>query len=1373
MRRWSCWVSLTLLLSLLGPGCRGGGGGAAAGITVTIAPKTGTVVLRQTLTLAASVSGGSVTVATIVSGNGAIRAANTVTITSTSAHNLSIGQSVTIGGVSDSSFNGTFTIAAVPSTTTFTYPQTGADATSGGGTVSTGAVKWFVNSVENGNTTVGTITPTASTSGFPTVHYTAPDSLPPATTLTIASNGAVRSSNVVTITTTAAHNLIVGQLVTITGVTDGSFNGTFFIQTVPSTTTFTFAQTGSNATSGGGTVTSTTVQVKAQAVADSTKSDTATVSVDSGISISVAPKTATVGTSETFQLTATVTGSTNTNVTWAVNGGSANGTISTNGLYTAPPSVPNPAAVTITATAAVDPNKTALATITVVTAADPTLAAVNPVNPTSGAQGSAFQDVYLTGTNFISTSTVRANGNPVPAIAVSSTLLRARIPDCLLSAAGTLALDVRRQNGTTTPTKNFTVTPVRPAVVGASPDSATQTLSSASVSFHVNGGYFGTSAPCTPPTSPAVTAEFDGNVRTTAVTSRQLNVTIGGPLTSDLNRPGLFSVAGRNTGAAQPVAVTNLAVQPSPAVTPPSVVLASLPVGTKPGAVAVNTATGFAVVANHDSNNITIIDLKTSPPTKPATVGGNPNPIPVGTGPTGVAVDNVRNLALVANNGSNNISVVNLATGTVTATLGSANNIGTAPFSVGISPLAGKAVVAYQSTNNATLIDLTVSPPVVNGTVSVSTGPNPQVAVEPRLNWAILTPGGGGSLSIVDLARRSSIAVAAAPTGASRASNVVTITTTIAHDLIPNEAVLITGVADASFNGTFTVAAVPSTTTFTFAQMGPTATSGGGTVTHALPVATATLGIGVRGVAINPETEKALLTDPTTTSLIFFSLLDQTVSTLPPPGAPLEAGMVAAAVNPLIDIGVTLNPGGGVGPGTASVIDPRTPARIATVAVGTGPKAVAIDPGSNLAVVANEGSNDVTIFSLGDIRPLHIVQLALTTDRQFSPSNPTSTLSSLTDLPLTIIGKGFGAGSRVRLDGACLAAPSGVTDRQLSVTVPAAMLAGPRRYAVDVVDSCAAPTARSNVTDLTVIQPVDVSSAGCAAPGPRGVAIDAERNLAVVTNTGSGCNNISLVNVVTGAVTKTIAVGTNPQGVAVISRLSKAVVANRGSNNASVVDLAGGTVTGTVTVGTEPIGVAINQDTAQVVVANSGSNTASLFSISADPPGAVNSVVVDQRPVAVAIDSIRNLALVANAGSSSNNLDQIDLSATTPTVGARYACPQNPTGVVFDPASNLFVAVCSSNNDLILVDPAALQSSALRVGINPTSLASNFQSSTLVTVNTASNTMTVVDFLDQRVRAILGMGGSQQFSIDIHPRTNLAVIADESKNRVLLVPLPR
>jgi len=64
-----------------------------------------------------------------------------------------------------------------------------------------------------------------------------------------------RTSNVVTVTTSLYHTFKVGQSVVIADVTNTSFNGTFTITSVPSVTTFTYAQSGTNATSSGGTVT--------------------------------------------------------------------------------------------------------------------------------------------------------------------------------------------------------------------------------------------------------------------------------------------------------------------------------------------------------------------------------------------------------------------------------------------------------------------------------------------------------------------------------------------------------------------------------------------------------------------------------------------------------------------------------------------------------------------------------------------------------------------------------------------------------------------------------------------------------------------------------------------------------------------------------------------------------------------------------------------------------------------------------------------------------------------------------------------------------------------------------------------------------------
>jgi hypothetical protein len=67
--------------------------------------------------------------------------------------------------------------------------------------------------------------------------------VPTATDIITSGNpvtAATAASTTVTITTFAAHNLVVGDLVTISGAVPTAYNGNFTVVTVPSTTTFTY-----------------------------------------------------------------------------------------------------------------------------------------------------------------------------------------------------------------------------------------------------------------------------------------------------------------------------------------------------------------------------------------------------------------------------------------------------------------------------------------------------------------------------------------------------------------------------------------------------------------------------------------------------------------------------------------------------------------------------------------------------------------------------------------------------------------------------------------------------------------------------------------------------------------------------------------------------------------------------------------------------------------------------------------------------------------------------------------------------------------------------------------------------------------------------
>src|SRR5208282_2189257 len=136
--------------------------------------------------------------AIVASPNGASQNGYLVTITTSAAHGLSVGQNVTVAGVGVAGYNGTFAVVSVPSSTQVTY--------------------------------------IAGAAGL------------------VNSGGGTSASATVTIQTSAAHGLSLGQLVTIAGVGVGGYNGTFTIASVPDSTHFTFsAASGGLATSGGGT----------------------------------------------------------------------------------------------------------------------------------------------------------------------------------------------------------------------------------------------------------------------------------------------------------------------------------------------------------------------------------------------------------------------------------------------------------------------------------------------------------------------------------------------------------------------------------------------------------------------------------------------------------------------------------------------------------------------------------------------------------------------------------------------------------------------------------------------------------------------------------------------------------------------------------------------------------------------------------------------------------------------------------------------------------------------------------------------------------------------------------------------------------------
>ena len=594
--------------------------------------------------------------------------------------------------------------------------------------------------------------------------------------------------------------------------------------------------------------------------------------------------------------------------------------------------------------------------------------------------------------------------------------------------------------------------------------------------------------------------------------------------------------------------------------------------------------------------------------------------------------------------------------------------------------------------------------------------------------------------------------------------------------------------------------------------------------------------IGFRSISFDPFTNVLVAYDPSVNSGASFP--GNAISLINPGSAALTgAGSAPYRI-------IAAIPTGQVGTGS------YTPAGQTTPVTVNGP--MIYDPKSRFVLVANAGSNTVSYLNLdpgNSFKKVFVQTLQVANPTTAVPNaqpalgspaaktcDPTSAINSCMPqavqlgktATLRIFGEGFLSGGGtpvVRLDGSStgVAVLGQATDSEVDVSVDASVLTVAHDFALDVV----AGGVVSNSTDLHAVGVLDLTPV-CAPTasfpqGPEGVAIDDSMHLAFVTN--YACNSVSIITINPlgfvnadqtvapyGSVLKTVPVGNNPIGIAVIPRLGYAVVANSGdtpNGSASIIDYnnshtpdtaaivpittTSGTSTTTansVAVGLAPRGVAIDQDRALALVANSGSNTLSSIDLTVLLPGAVTTkspvattVALSGPPTAIAISPNQAIAAVTNlqntgTSAASAGIDVVTLSGSVPvrlstaSVGSLTA---SLTGIVFDPvpSSPVFYATSTQQNAVYVYTPSTGSTNTIRVGINPYSLGYNYQTGTLLTINSTSNTSSVIDSQNLRTRQTLGISSQSQFAVAVDNWFNTAVIVDQNNDRVLLLALPK
>lgn len=592
--------------------------------------------------------------------------------------------------------------------------------------------------------------------------------------------------------------------------------------------------------------------------------------------------------------------------------------------------------------------------------------------------------------------------------------------------------------------------------------------------------------------------------------------------------------------------------------------------------------------------------------------------------------------------------------------------------------------------------------------------------------------------------------------------------------------------------------------------------------------------IGFNSVAFDPFTNVLLAYDPA--DQVGATFPTNSVSLINPGGPGFNTTTAAYRIVAAIPVGQ---------PGQGSY----TPAGSTTPVVVNGP--MTYDPKSKYVLVANAGSNNLSYLNLDSqnvfkkvaIQRLQITSagvanaqpdLSLPFPVPVAQCDPTSTdgtkpcMAQAVPLGQTatvrVLGQGFtsATGAVVRLDAqastACPAAfcTTVVSDSEVDVTIPAAMLTVAHDYALDVLVGGVV----SNSTDLHAVGVLDLT-ATCAPTqnfpqGPEAVAIDAVKHVAFITN--FACNSVTSIAIDPagyvkpdnsiasyGSILNTVTVGKNPVGIGIIPRLGYAVVANNGDSptgSASILDISdptamkvlsftsGSTTSTTVPVGLSPLGVAIDQDRALALVANSGSNTVTAIDLTVLLPGAVTTktptpttIAASGAPSAIAIDPNRAIAVVTvlqNSGSTTATagLDVINLASNPPTrstsasVGSLTA---SLTGIVYDQAVSpaLFYVTSTQQNAIYAYNPDSGATQTIRVGINPYSLVYNYQTGAILTINSTSDTSSLIDSQTFKTRQTLGISSLSQFAAAMDNVTNTVAMVDQNNNRVILLGMPK
>lgn len=241
---------------------------------------------------------------------------------------------------------------------------------------------------------------------------------------------------------------------------------------------------------------------------------------------------------------------------------------------------------------------------------------------------------------------------------------------------------------------------------------------------------------------------------------------------------------------------------------------------------------------------------------------------------------------------------------------------------------------------------------------------------------------------------------------------------------------------------------------------------------------------------------------------------------------------------------------------------------------------------------------------------------------------------------------------------------------------------------------------------VNTVDAIAVSATITVGKDPQGIAYDPEMGEMYVANSGS--NTVSVISDSTNTVVATIDVGIQPKNVAYDCGKNEMFVTNYGSGTVSVISCKTHEVVATIPVGIHPVGIAYDSAKSELFVANSGDNTVSVIS---DINNSVIATVAtgtnllngssahglgDPHPIGVACDSATNEIYVVNSYPDSSGSGTVSvISDSNNTVLVSIPVGELPHYAAYDPrrgeifVTNLqdgFVSVISDTTHTVIAN---------------------------------------------------------------------------------------